>query len=889
MPSIAGSRNETATLMGIASGQPPNQMYVNFRASSTYLNNGFLAPMQVLLARLESDNPDTRRTDRQGNWLADPSPEEIERALEMIRERVPDQVWPVVYRAATSDRGGIPEGKNVWALPTSILVRAMVYRKDVFRQAQLDPNRPPQTWEDLLEASRRISAMPGRTGIVMVGGINMSWSIYSFMVSNNVRYMSLDDDGRWRASYGTRQAAESIYYLLKLVYGEYQDGSGQTVYGAGEIGPGSVLRERWEAGKIGIRFEYLRDELMSQINSELVGIAPVPIPPGGDPSGELNAVMIGVFAGSNPQQQLAVMKYAWFATSDEAQRIRVETLVEYGLGPFLSPSLLEKFEYDDILRRVPEGWKETFDVALAHGVPEPYGDNTQYIYQKVTEPIEWARFNATEGPNSINLLGFSRDEAIDRIHERLVESETRVNEFVLGQLTEQQWRTRRVVGGFGMTLIFALFGGTLWYIWRAFGREEAAHANGQKVRWRKFIPAYLMLGPALALVLLWQYLPVILGTPLALFDVGLVADSKFVGIDNFATVLFDPRFWGSLVRTFYFVALVVGLGFWPPIAVAILLDEVPTEAAKYTYRTIFYLPAIISGTVMLFLWVQLYLPNEEGALNQVLMSLNALGPVAGTLTKLLMLALWLSLIGLLLSLAYYLRELSLLMRGVLVLFAVVLIGVTLSPLYSAYVGPSDEVLAAAATQALAAGESFDPEAQRGIPALLDKLSLLFGSWNIRPLHWLQDPGLAMLCIVIPGIWGSAGPGCIIYLAALKTVPDELIEAASIDGAGILQKLCYIALPRLKFLILIQFIAAVIGAFKGGANIVLAMTGGGPQRATTVLGMEIFQRTFMELQYGVGAAMGWMLGGIVIVLTAYQLKRMSRAEFKTADTPKQAAP
>jgi multiple sugar transport system permease protein len=140
-------------------------------------------------------------------------------------------------------------------------------------------------------------------------------------------------------------------------------------------------------------------------------------------------------------------------------------------------------------------------------------------------------------------------------------------------------------------------------------------------------------------------------------------------------------------------------------------------------------------------------------------------------------------------------------------------------------------------------------------------------------------------VVIPGIWAASGPGCIIYLAALKTVPEELVEAASIDGAGILQKICYITLPRIKFLILIQLIGAIVSAFKGGTNVILAMTGGGPPSthggATMVLGMDIFQRTYMELQYGTGAAMAWFLGGLVIVLTAYQLKRMSRAEFKTA--------
>ncbi|MFW6060565.1 MAG: carbohydrate ABC transporter permease, partial [Phycisphaeraceae bacterium] len=125
----------------------------------------------------------------------------------------------------------------------------------------------------------------------------------------------------------------------------------------------------------------------------------------------------------------------------------------------------------------------------------------------------------------------------------------------------------------------------------------------------------------------------------------------------------------------------------------------------------------------------------------------------------------------------------------------------------------------------------------------------------------------------------AGPGCIIYLAALKTVPQDLYEAGAIDGAGFWQKACYITLPRIKLLIVIQFIMAVIGAFKGGTDFILAMTGGGPINATRILSLEIFERTFMGLSFGMGAAMAWILGGMLIGFTAYQLRRLSRAEFK----------
>jgi ABC-type sugar transport system permease subunit len=141
--------------------------------------------------------------------------------------------------------------------------------------------------------------------------------------------------------------------------------------------------------------------------------------------------------------------------------------------------------------------------------------------------------------------------------------------------------------------------------------------------------------------------------------------------------------------------------------------------------------------------------------------------------------------------------------------------------------------------------------------------------------------MAMVCVVIPTVWAGAGSGCLLYLAALKTVPDELYEAADIDGATNWHKVFYITLPRLKYLIVIQFIAAVIGAFRGGTDFILALTGGGPANSTTILGLEIFIRTFMELEFGLGTAMAWLLGALLIGFTAYQLKMLSQAEFKTA--------
>ncbi len=629
---------------------------------------------------------------------------------------------------------------------------------------------------------------------------------------------------------------------------------------------------RWARGDIGMQFNQgLSFERGLDINPANTGIAPIPAAPSGSSRGTVNARMLGVFSGATPEQQLGVMRYIWFLTGDEGREIRAREMVADGFGEFMEPEILRRFGYDDILERVDQDWLTALESALTDGEPEPFGRNTQLIYQYVSEPINWA----LDRPELLNL---PREDALARIEAQLDVAAQRVNRFMLGELTPQEWRNRRLVGGMALALIVVIFFTAVRIVWRAFTRNEKAMGDRpamSKIKW-----AYVMVAPVLAAVIFTNYLPLFLGVPLALFDFQLVLQSVFVGLDNFATVLYDPRFWASLGRTFYYVALVVGLGFWPPILVAILLDEVPTAGLKYIFRTIFYLPTVVSGVIMVFLWRQFYEPSESGFLNQVIMSVNHLGPVSGPTLKLVMLASWLSLVLYILAAGIKLQDLSWPVRIAVMLFAVVLLGVTFWPLVSAFRGPGELVIAS---------RGLDPDAVTGWSGLRIYLADFFGPFNIEPLGWTSDPGMAMICVVIPMVWAAAGPGCIIYLAALKTVPEDLIEAAVIDGAGLIQRISYITLPRIKFLILIQLMGAVIGAFKGGTNFILVMTGGGPSGATRTLGIDIFQRAWMELNFSQGAAMGWVLGALVIVLTCQQLLRMSRATFTTAATAEANSP
>lgn len=155
-------------------------------------------------------------------------------------------------------------------------------------------------------------------------------------------------------------------------------------------------------------------------------------------------------------------------------------------------------------------------------------------------------------------------------------------------------------------------------------------------------------------------------------------------------------------------------------------------------------------------------------------------------------------------------------------------------------------------------------------------------------NWLQDPNMALICILLPVIWSGMGPGCLIYLAALKTIPEESYEAADIDGAGIWHKIFHVAIPGIKALLIINFIGVIVATMQGGGDFALAMTGGGPYSPygeTEFVSLKIFFQAFGYLKFGVATAMAWILGSMLIGFTVIQLQRLSRLEFKTAPETK----
>jgi len=143
-----------------------------------------------------------------------------------------------------------------------------------------------------------------------------------------------------------------------------------------------------------------------------------------------------------------------------------------------------------------------------------------------------------------------------------------------------------------------------------------------------------------------------------------------------------------------------------------------------------------------------------------------------------------------------------------------------------------------------------------------------------PPAWLSDTAWALPSLVFMALW-SVGQSAFIYLAKLQDVPQEMYEAADIDGASTLQKIRYVTLPMISPIIFFNIIMGIIGAFQVFTEAFIVTKGeGGPARATTFLPLYIWDNAFRYFRMGYASAMAWILFVIILALTiiAFRLSK-----------------
>ncbi len=736
--------------------------------------------------------------------------------------RVPRLCWEVIRRRCPySQKEGqtcpylaarglaqAPGHYHIWAYPYNPVIMTFFYRKDLFADAGL-PDRPPRDLEEMLEWGRLLTnPKEDRYGVQMELGA-ISWPTLSVLYSLGGRVVEQDAQGQWRCVFDSEEAVEAYYFVARMFLEEYTNASGKQ-RGIVYLGASSTGGEV----KCAMKFDYIYQKFFAQNNPAQWGFGPVPLGPTGIRGSEFNAGMFGIYAGLDRPEDRARRDAAWeyisFADGPDAKRIRATVFVENGQAQFIRPPMLVAAGFPEYARQVPSGWEEAYQAALRDGVPEPYGKNCQLVYNYVSEAIDQLRSDSAVKA-AIDRGAAGKQAAKDRIREILKAAVIRGNQKMLNRFSDEPYPFGPTIGGKQLVIhtfdnemsfrnavaivvaaaILLTFGWVFYRVFKVFSQVQGPITGKDRSAWQfgKFKWAYILMAPALGSIALWAYYPLARGTAIAFQDYNVRGFSEWVGMENFANVLFDESFWYAMWVSLKYTLLYMIFGFGAPIVLAFLLTEVPK--GKIVYRTIYYLPAVLTGVIVMFLWKQFY--GQYGMINQ------------------------------------------------LCNYVISFINWAFSWAMS---GPIEEM----------------------------------------HVDWLSNKHFALLFCLLPSIWAGMGPGCLIYLAALKTVPDDIYEAADIDGAGIWGKMTNVALPSIKALILINFIGAMIGAMKSGAQFMLAMTGGGPHTPygeTEVIGLHIFWQAYGYLRFGSATAMAWILGSLLIGFTVYRLQQLSRMEFRTA--------
>ncbi len=140
--------------------------------------------------------------------------------------------------------------------------------------------------------------------------------------------------------------------------------------------------------------------------------------------------------------------------------------------------------------------------------------------------------------------------------------------------------------------------------------------------------------------------------------------------------------------------------------------------------------------------------------------------------------------------------------------------------------------------------------------------------------WLADPATALYAIIAALVWQGFPFFAIMILAGLQTIPSNLYEAASIDGATAWQKFREITLPGLKSVLVTAVMLRIIWV-ANSMDVIYVMTGGGPGYATHTLPLYAFKRTYSSMDFGYGSALAVTFTLLLLVMIVLYLKRVGK--------------
>ena len=802
-------------IMSIAGRTSPDIMDSFFHVIRNDIDQGFLYPLN--------------------EWIGDDLDGDGEVSVAEAKWKGWKDVPELWRKVATKD------GK-IYGLPQpGEATMGVLFRTDLVRNAGLDPNHPPSTWEEFYRWCMLLSdpgrPVPGRIynqgqkAIAMVpfGFTWLPWvqsaggepiiqvrtdprtgKVYNFSLEEKKFILPDGTDlskvkPEFRANFDSPEAIKATDFYHRLRWGKWivdpETGDPLSVDGAAatagvvtvggrkvRFGPADVQHgvsrshlgsrdtdplQLLGRGEVAMLTWFVTNLIstgsQSGLNPDLLSWFPFPASSTDTaPVVQLQRhyAAMPVNVGLRPKAERdKVWKVMTGITNTQARDEEARKMVAFGLARFVYPKMLEHLGYEDYIRSIPVALLDVYDRMDSGEV------------KSFTEPYQ-GFWTTMDGAINREVLGIVISQSGENFDYRtaLHEVNRKANSGVMFARSRAELDEHRGTARIVFAIIAILFVGMSVMIVRSMFHRRPKEAAVSGMVDNPYLP-WLLLLPALVLIGLWGYYPLVRGLVMAFQNFRVAGASSFVGLDNFITLALDRSFWASMGTTVYYVTLTMTISFTAPIVLAIMLSEVPR--GKILYRTLFFLPQVTSGLVIALLWKLMFDPRPNGIFNQMISIFNY------------------------------------------------------------------------------------------IPGV-----------HLQPQVWLEDPKLAMLCVILPGAWASAGMASLIYLAALKSVPEDTYEACEIDGGGILVKLRHITLPVLLPLIIINFLGAFIATFQNMGNIFL-LTFGGPGETTMVVSMKIWIEAYNNLRFSIATSMAWIVGACLISFTFLQMQLLKRVEFRRA--------
>ncbi len=150
------------------------------------------------------------------------------------------------------------------------------------------------------------------------------------------------------------------------------------------------------------------------------------------------------------------------------------------------------------------------------------------------------------------------------------------------------------------------------------------------------------------------------------------------------------------------------------------------------------------------------------------------------------------------------------------------------------------------------------------------LNYLVGLIGVPPQQWIYDPKLALPSLILVSLWAGLGGNMVIFLAGLQDIPQELYEAAQIDGARGWQSFLFLTVPLLRPVILFVVVTYSIAIFRS-FGIIFILTQGGPLMTTNTLVWEVYMNAFGYLKLGKAAAISVVLVALILLITIFNFR------------------